>query len=98
MCGEPDTVTIAAASARRAAPRTDPSRRATTAEPIDGAHVHLTLDQTLQLAAEKSLAEAVAQTQAAGAQAIVQLVKTGEILAMAATPDFDPERYREAPP
>ena len=73
------------------------ARRATTADPIDGAHVHLTLDQTLQLAAEKCLAEAVAQTQAAGAQAIVQLVKTGEILAMAATPDFDPERYREAP-
>ncbi len=73
------------------------SRRATTAEPIDGAHVYLTIDQTLQLEAEKILADAVAQSRAAGAQIIVQLVKTGEILVMAATPDFDPENYRDVP-
>ena len=73
------------------------ARRATTAEPIDGAHVHLTLDQMLQLEAEKILAEGVAQSHAAGAQVIVQLVRTGEILVMAATPDFDPALYREAP-
>ena len=73
------------------------ARRATTADPIDGAHVHLTLDQTLQLKAEQELAEGVAHAQAAGAQVIVQLVKTGEILVMAATPDFDPERYLEVP-
>ena len=73
------------------------SRRATTADPIDGAHVHLTIDQTLQKKAEEILAEGVAHANAVGGQVIVQLVKTGEILVMAALPDFDPSHYRDVP-
>ena len=74
-----------------------PARRASTAEAIDGAHVHLTLAHNLQMVAERALANAVAQTQATGARAIVQRVKTGEILAMAAVPDFAPDDYQAVP-
>lgn len=73
------------------------ARRASTAEPIDGAHVHLTLDRNIQAVAEQALAEAVASTHATGARAIVQMVRTGEILAMAAVPDFEPADYQAVP-
>ncbi len=73
------------------------ARRASTAEPIDGAHVYLTLDQNIQQVAEKALAEGLAASHGTGARVIVQLVKTGEILAMAAAPDYDPAHYQAVP-
>lgn len=71
------------------------SRRQTHIRPIDGAALHLTLDQNIQYVVEKELADAMVRNQASAAWAIVQRVRTGEILAMAAVPDFDPSRYNE---
>lgn len=61
-----------------------------------GADVHLTLDQTIQYIVEKALDQAVERHRAKGAWAIVQRVRTGEILAMASRPAFDPNAYGEA--
>jgi cell division protein FtsI (penicillin-binding protein 3) len=57
---------------------------------IPGKNVVLTLDEKIQYIAEKALAEAMARTQAAGGVAIVQNPNTGEILALANQPTFNP--------
>lgn len=64
-------------------------RRAMEIEPQPGADVQLTLDQNLQYFVEKALDDALATNGAKGAWAIVQHVRTGEILAMASRPDYD---------
>lgn len=66
-------------------------------EPIDddvlastfGNSVVLTIDETIQTAAQAALAKAVEEHQAARATAVVYAVKTGEVLAMANVPSFD---------
>ena len=64
-------------------------RRAMEIEPQPGADIQLTLDQNLQYFVEKALDDALATNGAKGAWAIVQHVRTGEILAMASRPDYD---------
>ncbi|HOW88231.1 MAG TPA: penicillin-binding protein 2, partial [Candidatus Omnitrophota bacterium] len=60
---------------------------------IDGNRVVLTIDQHLQYLTEKALESAFKQWKAKGAWAIVMDPKTGEILAMANQPGFDPNHY-----
>ena len=67
---------VAANHARRESPR--------------GARVELTLDADLQRTVEASLARAVREREAASGVAIVMDVSTGEVLAMANAPLFDP--------
>lgn len=62
---------------------------------IDGNRVVLTIDQHLQYLTEKSLEQAFKQWKAKGAWAIVMDPKTGEILAMANQPEFDPNHYAQ---
>ena len=57
---------------------------------VPGKSVVLTLDEKIQYAAEKALAEQVQRSHAAGGVAIVQNPNTGEILALANEPTFDP--------
>jgi len=63
-----------------------------------GANIYLTLDQQLQHFVEKELDELVRKYQPKGAWAIVQNVRTGEILAMASWPTFNLNRFSSAPP
>lgn len=56
---------------------------------VAGADVWLTLDQNIQYVVEKALDGLMAEHGAKGAWAIVQHVRTGEILAMASRPSFD---------
>lgn len=63
-----------------------------------GKNVVLTLDESIQYIAEKALAEAVHRWHAAGGTAIVQNPNTGEILALASRPAFNPNRYTKSPP
>jgi cell division protein FtsI (penicillin-binding protein 3) len=58
--------------------------------PEPGADVVLTLDRDIQFAAENALAEAVASTGAKGGTVVVIRPRTGEVLAMASAPTFDP--------
>jgi cell division protein FtsI (penicillin-binding protein 3) len=63
-----------------------------------GKNLVLTLDEKIQYIAEKALAEAVGRWKAAGGVAIVQNPNTGEILAMASQPTYDPNDYAKSPP
>lgn len=60
----------------------------------EGARVELTLDQGLQLAAERAVARAVASSRAASGMAIALDPRTGEILALAGWPGFNPNAPR----
>lgn len=63
-------------------------------ESTQGAAVTLTLDATLQYAAETALAKAVVDAQATAGMAIVLDPRTGEILSLANWPRFNPNSTR----
>jgi cell division protein FtsI (penicillin-binding protein 3) len=58
--------------------------------PVNGSTLQLTLDATIQHIVEDALEEGVKQSHPATAYAVVVDPFTGEILAMAGTPTFDP--------
>ena len=63
--------------------------------PIDGYDLVLTVDATIQSIVEKNLAKAVKENVANYGSIIMMRPKTGEILAMATYPDFDPNNAFE---
>jgi cell division protein FtsI (penicillin-binding protein 3) len=63
-----------------------------------GKNLVLTLDEKIQYITEKALAEAVEKWKAPGGVAIVQNPNTGEILAMASQPTYDPNDFAKSPP
>ncbi|MDL2329017.1 penicillin-binding protein 2 [Desulfosarcina sp. OttesenSCG-928-A07] len=63
---------------------------------IRGNDVILTIDTTIQYIAQKALKSSVAEYRAKSGIAIVMVPTTGEILAMAHEPVFNPNQYREA--
>lgn len=65
--------------------------------PQDGATVTLTLDRHLQYVVEKTVEKTCREFNAKAAWAIVQHVRTGEILAMASYPTYDLNRFNNAP-
>jgi cell division protein FtsI (penicillin-binding protein 3) len=65
-------------------------------EPKPGVGVQLTIDRDLQWHAQRTLTEAVQRYAAVGGHAIVMDVKTGEILALASAPTFDPNSLTTA--
>jgi cell division protein FtsI/penicillin-binding protein 2 len=66
--------------------------------PQDGQTIVLTLDQTVQYIVERELAAALERTQAKSAAAIVLDPHTGEVLALANAPSFDPNDAGGATP
>jgi cell division protein FtsI (penicillin-binding protein 3) len=58
----------------------------------------LTIDLSVQEVVRSELAHAVERFAAAGGSGLVLDARSGEILAMVSLPDFDPNRYRQAPP
>lgn len=66
-------------------------------EMISGYSVHLTIDARIQEVTEAALAQRVAAADArGGGVAVVLDPRTGDILALAQNPSFDPNYYREA--
>jgi cell division protein FtsI (penicillin-binding protein 3) len=63
-----------------------------------GEDVYLTLDKTLQHIAERELALSVRTFEAAAGSIVVMDPQTGELLAMASYPAFDPNAPGDAPP
>ena len=57
------------------------------------ATVYLTIDNRVQFAAEQALLGAMKSTGAKGASALVMDIQTGEVLAMANSPTFDPNHF-----
>jgi cell division protein FtsI (penicillin-binding protein 3) len=64
--------------------------------PTTGATLELTIDQNIQHVVERELKAGVEWANAAGGSAIVMDPSTGEVLAMASYPTFNPNVYREA--
>lgn len=60
----------------------------------NGLNLVLTIDEVIQHYVEKSLETVMANTQADRVMSIVMNPKTGDILAMASTPDYDPNNSR----
>lgn len=63
----------------------------------EGDHLVLTLDKGLQYQVEKILAKTVSYRKAKSGQAIVMVPQTGEILAMASWPSFNPNVFGRYP-
>jgi cell division protein FtsI (penicillin-binding protein 3) len=61
--------------------------------PEDGADVHLTINHYIQAIAEEEIEKAVRNANANGGWAVMMDPKTGEILALAQYPWFDPSSY-----
>lgn len=72
------------------------SRRREKIDPVDGCNVILSIDENLQFAVDQALDRAVDKWKPQAAWAVVQDPETGEILAMASRPDFDPDRFGES--
>lgn len=64
--------------------------------PEQGSDIRLTIDMGLQAIVEKEVEEAWKTYHPAGATAILADPKTGEILALACRPNFDPNKFNEA--
>ncbi len=62
--------------------------------PENGADVYLTINQYLQAIAEEEIEKAVIRAEAKGGWAVMMDPYTGEVLALAQYPFFDPTNYR----
>jgi cell division protein FtsI (penicillin-binding protein 3) len=66
--------------------------------PTAGSTIELTIDEYLQHVAERELRDAVAHNRAAGGTVVIMAPKTGEILALANEPTFNPNAFSSASP
>jgi cell division protein FtsI (penicillin-binding protein 3) len=67
-------------------------------DPQPGRNLVLTIDENIQFIAERALDHAMARTQAASGTVVIQDVHTGQILALAIRPTFNPNLFRHATP
>ncbi|MFE7545867.1 peptidoglycan D,D-transpeptidase FtsI family protein [Streptomyces platensis] len=65
---------------------------------VPGSNVELTLDRDIQWAAQQAITEQVAKSNADRGYVVVQDTRTGEILALANAPGFDPNEVSQADP
>jgi cell division protein FtsI (penicillin-binding protein 3) len=65
--------------------------------PTAGASIELTIDEHLQYIAEREVRAGVEASRADGGTAVIMDPYTGEILAMASWPTFNPNDYSDAP-
>lgn len=65
-----------------------------TTDPENGYTIELTIDEIIQHYTEKALDAAMIRTEASGMVAVMMDVRTGEILAMASRPDYNPNQPR----
>lgn len=63
-------------------------------QPTDGMNIELTVNYDIQTAMERELDNAMERYRADGAWAIAMRPNSGEILAMASRPGFDPNNYK----
>ncbi|WP_405954760.1 peptidoglycan D,D-transpeptidase FtsI family protein [Streptomyces phaeochromogenes] len=73
-----------------------PTAGSTEKPAVAGSEVELTIDRDIQWAAQNAIAEQVKESEADRGYVIVQDNKTGEILAMANSPGFDPNDLSKA--
>ncbi|MFC7844592.1 peptidoglycan D,D-transpeptidase FtsI family protein [Streptomyces sp. NPDC057382] len=71
---------------------------ATETPAVPGSDVELTIDRDIQWAAQKAISDQVKESAADRGYVIVQDTRTGQILAMANSPGFDPNDLSDADP
>lgn len=71
------------------------TRRSIEIAPQEGADIYLTLDENIQFFTEKALDAAMTNFNPSAAWAIVESVRTGEILAMASRPAYDLNQFNK---
>jgi cell division protein FtsI (penicillin-binding protein 3) len=75
-----------------------PNGRSQMSPPVRGRDLVLTIDRDIQFAAERALATAIAKTGSSRGSALVLDPHTGDVLAMANWPTFDPNAFSGAKP
>jgi cell division protein FtsI (penicillin-binding protein 3) len=65
-------------------------------DPVDGKDIVLTIDKDIQYQAQMALDEAVKTWGAKGGSVVIMDPANGEILAMASSPSYDPNRFSQA--
>jgi stage V sporulation protein D (sporulation-specific penicillin-binding protein) len=65
--------------------------------PVDGDSVYLTLDQNIQYIVERELEKAVLDTNSKRGMSVMVNPQTGEIMALANYPQYDPNNYGKYP-
>lgn len=66
-------------------------------KPSEGMNVYLTIDESIQYVAQRELEKYIKECRAINGSIIVVDVKTGDILAVAGYPDFNPNEYSKYP-
>ena len=78
--------------------RVIPTQNQASVAAIPGGDVRLTIDRDIQFVAQEAIEGVVQRSGASSATAVVMDVQTGEILAMATAPDFDPNTVTQSLP
>ncbi|WP_231632951.1 peptidoglycan D,D-transpeptidase FtsI family protein, partial [Streptomyces clavuligerus] len=92
LAGKDGEITYAQSGGRRV-PTADGTRETPA---VPGSDIELTIDRDLQWAAQRAISEQVAASKADRGYVIAQDTRTGEILAMANAPGFDPNDISRA--
>ncbi|MFF6972342.1 MULTISPECIES: peptidoglycan D,D-transpeptidase FtsI family protein [Streptomyces] len=94
LAGQDGEITYAQSGGRRV-----PTAGGTRETPaVPGSDIELTIDRDIQWAAQKAISDQVAKSRADRGYVVVQDTRTGEILAMANAPGFDPGDLSRADP
>ncbi|MFI2369660.1 peptidoglycan D,D-transpeptidase FtsI family protein [Streptomyces sp. NPDC018833] len=91
LAGKNGTVTYAQSGGRRV-----PTAGSREVPAVPGSDIELTIDRDIQWAAQKAIEDQVGKSRADRGYVIVQNTRTGEILAMANAPGFDPNDLSQA--
>jgi cell division protein FtsI (penicillin-binding protein 3) len=91
LAGEDGKVTYAQAGGRRV-----PTASSRETPAVPGSDIELTIDRDIQWAAQQAIADQVKESKADRGYVVVQNTRTGEVLAMANAPGFDPNDLSQA--
>ncbi|WP_143588535.1 peptidoglycan D,D-transpeptidase FtsI family protein, partial [Streptomyces albovinaceus] len=91
LAGEDGKIRYAQAGGRRV-----PTAGSSEIPAVPGSDIELTIDRDIQWAAQKAISDQVEKSKADRGYVIVQNTKTGELLAMANSPGYDPNDLSEA--
>ncbi|MER5463562.1 penicillin-binding protein 2 [Streptomyces sp. NPDC002668] len=91
LAGQDGQITYAQSGGRRV-----PTAGSREVPAVPGSDIELTIDRDIQWAAQQAIADQVKKSKADRGYVIVQNTQTGEILAMANAPGFDPNDLSQA--
>ena len=93
LAGEDGTISYAQSGGRRV-----PTAGTKEVPAVPGSDIELTIDRDIQWAAQQAITAQVKESKADRGYVVVQNTRTGEVLAMANAPGFDPNDLSKADP